>query len=76
MADDNTFDLTGLKCPMPIVKLNKIMKTLAANDECTVTSDDPAFKPDVEAWCNKTGHALLHCIDDGGKIVAMIRKQD
>ncbi len=69
------YDLIGLKCPMPIVKLNKIMKTLAVNDECTVTVDDPAFTPDVKAWCNKTGHTLLSCVVKADTIVVKIRKQ-
>ncbi len=77
MSASTRHDLRGLKCPMPIVQLNRIMKALSADEECAVVADDPAFCPDVNAWCKKTGHALVSCDCDGKghESVAVIRKR-
>jgi len=69
------YDLTGLRCPMPIVRLNKIMKELSPGETCVVTADDQAFCPDVEAWCNKTGNELVECETASSRFTATIRKQ-
>lgn len=74
MLANKEYDLTGLKCPMPIVELNRIMKELAPGQACIVTADDIAFCPDVEAWCRRTGHELVTCDSEQGKTVAVVRK--
>ena len=74
MAEMREIDLTGLKCPMPIVELNKIIKQLAGGAEFTALADDPAFCLDVEAWCRKTGHELVQVENTGDRLVAVIRK--
>ncbi len=43
-------------CPLPIIKLTKILKTLPAGDEVTLLSDDPATLPDLSAWARMTGN--------------------
>ena len=52
-------DLTGLRCPIPIVRLAQNIDKLEPGDEILVTSTDPAFPMDVAAWCRQTGHELL-----------------
>jgi len=39
-----------------------------------VLADDPAFKPDVEAWARKTGHELVSFQLFDGVAEAVIRK--
>jgi TusA-related sulfurtransferase len=67
-------DLTGLKCPMPIVELHRLLKKLNAGEQVTVLADDPAFCFDVEAWCCKTGHRLISVENDNQRLVAKIEK--
>lgn len=74
MKKNRNVDLTGLKCPMPIVQLSKIMKELNEGEEFTATADDPAFCLDVESWCNKTGHKLVHLDNSAQQLVAVIQK--
>lgn len=74
MTTDRKLDLTGLKCPMPIVRLAKFMKELGEGEEFTATADDPAFCLDVESWCNKTGHELVQLENSSDQLVAVIRK--
>jgi TusA-related sulfurtransferase len=69
-------DLTGLKCPLPIVKLNKFIKQVSPGDELLVKADDPAFPLDVKAWTRKTGHELVEVVSLGTVWTALIRRQE
>jgi tRNA 2-thiouridine synthesizing protein A len=75
MSSIRELDLTGLKCPMPIVEMAKLMKQLEPGEEFTATANDPAFCLDVKAWCNRTGHELLEQSENDGRLVAIIRKK-
>jgi TusA-related sulfurtransferase len=69
-------DLTGLKCPMPIVELYRLLKKLDAGQQVMVVADDPAFCLDVEAWCSKTGHRLISIEHVEQRLVAKIEKAE
>jgi tRNA 2-thiouridine synthesizing protein A len=60
---------------MPIIKLSKAVKAMAAGDTLEVRADDPAFESDVTAWCQKMGHALLEFKKEGTDLVALIEKR-
>jgi len=75
MTTEREIDLTGLKCPMPIVHLTKLMKELGTGDEFTAVADDPAFCLDVESWCRTTGHELVRLDDSSERLVAVLRKK-
>ena len=74
MDTAQTVNCVGLACPMPIIKLSKAIKELAPGQRLEVVADDPAFAPDVRAWCNKTGNKLVSLDTDGGDIKAVIEK--
>ncbi len=54
----------GMLCPLPIIKLTKILKTLTAGDEVTLLSDDPATLPDLSAWARMTGNTYQQIAAD------------
>jgi cysteine desulfurase len=67
-------DLTGLKCPLPIVELNKLIRQIPIGEELVAAADDPAFRLDVEAWCRKTGNELVRLEPKGERLVVVIRR--
>jgi len=67
-------NLMGLKCPLPIVELNRLMKKLSSGETFRAIADDPAFLLDVEAWCRRTGHMLVEVQQEDSQISAVIRK--
>jgi tRNA 2-thiouridine synthesizing protein A len=69
-----TLDVRGRACPIPIVELMRVVKTLAGGEEVEVRADDQAFPADVEAWCKKTGNALVRLAKDESGHVALVRK--
>lgn len=66
-------DLVGLRCPTPIVKLNTEMRGMVAGEEVLAIASDPAFGPDVQAWCRRTGHTLVSVERAGEHVHAHIR---
>ena len=71
---DKVADFRGLKCPMPIFKLGKELNTIESGQVLEVMADDPAFKPDVEAFCKLRKHELVSVTETGGVITAQIKK--
>jgi TusA-related sulfurtransferase len=50
------------------------VKALSPGETLEVTADDPAFEPDVRAWCEKTKHPLMSLTRQGGDVTALIRE--
>jgi tRNA 2-thiouridine synthesizing protein A len=68
-------DLTGLKCPLPVLRTNKVLRNLNKGDVIQVTADDPASAKDFPVYCETTGHKLLAAEPvDNGRFVFRIRK--
>lgn len=68
-----SLDCTGLRCPMPIVKLGLAIRQVASGALVEVRADDVAFEPDLRAWARQTGHAIVEF--DGGAVArAVVRK--
>ena len=64
MEAKETIDARGLLCPLPVLKLRKRLKSLAAGDCALLLADDPAAVVDVPHFCAEAGHALLSQSDD------------
>ncbi len=49
-------DTTGLKCPLPVLKVRKAMRNVPAGTRLTVLATDPLAPLDLQHFCNETGH--------------------
>ena len=52
----------------------KAVRQLAIGESLLVRADDRAFLPDIEAWCRKTGNALLSTENKEGYFEATLRR--
>jgi tRNA 2-thiouridine synthesizing protein A len=52
-------DLTGLKCPLPVLKTRKCLSELETGDVIEVISTDPMASLDIPHFCNEQSHILL-----------------
>jgi len=66
VSADQTLDCKGLSCPMPIMKLAKKMKEMETGQILELLATDPGSKPDVPAWCSKTGNELIESGEESG----------
>jgi TusA-related sulfurtransferase len=65
----------GLSCPMPIIKTSMAVKKGISGEVFEITCDDPAFEPDIKAWCHETGNTLTNVNKSGKDIIATVTKK-
>lgn len=65
MTHTQTLDVTGLKCPLPILKAKKALAQMQADEVLTVLATDAGAPDDFAAFCRQTGHILLESVQEG-----------
>jgi tRNA 2-thiouridine synthesizing protein A len=53
---DLEVDCRGLRCPLPIIKLANAIGDVPVGGTVALVADDPAARPDTQAWCRMRGH--------------------
>jgi TusA-related sulfurtransferase len=56
---DRELDCRGLRCPLPIIRLAKEIDAVSVGQTLGVVADDPAARPDVQAWCRMKGQEYV-----------------
>ena len=51
-------DTKGLRCPLPVLRARKAMKSVAPGAVLEVHATDPSSVQDFASFCETTGHAL------------------
>ena len=69
-------DLTGLKCPLPVLKTRKALKALIAGDRLEVHCTDPLSVIDIPNLIRETGDRVEIVERAEKRIVFMIEKMD
>ena len=59
-------DTRGLLCPLPVLKLRKVIKSTKKKDKIKLITDDPAAIVDVPHFCNEQGHKILESFNENG----------
>ncbi|WP_373796258.1 sulfurtransferase TusA family protein [Neisseria dentiae] len=68
-----TLDVTGLKCPLPILRAKKALAQMQAEDILTVLATDGGAPDDFAAFCRQTGHVLLESSESGGVFKLVVK---
>ena len=71
-----SLDLRGLRCPLPVLRTKKVLKSLAPGDEVEVLATDPQAPKDFQAFCDTTGHALVSSTEADGVYRLVVRRAD
>ena len=74
MKADVELNLTGMKCPLPVLKARRQINQMAPRSVLKVTADDPAAPLDFEHFCHTGGHDLLSSTERGGIFTFHITK--
>lgn len=74
-AADKSIDLSGLNCPLPILRTKKALAELASGQLLHITCTDPATPTDFAAFCKQTGNALLEHGVQNGKFLFLIQRR-
>ena len=49
-------DARGLKCPLPVLKMEKRLEALSAGTALTILATDPMARIDIPLYCRQRGH--------------------
>lgn len=52
-------DTRGLICPLPVIRTQDRIKTLACGTLLDVVASDPGAMHDIPAWCRVHGHEVV-----------------
>ena len=69
-----TMDLSGLKCPLPVLKARRQISQMPAGGILVVIADDPAAPLDFDHFCQTGGHDLLESVAKDGVFTMRIAK--
>ena len=69
-------DLSGLKCPLPVLRTRKALLTMAAGERLYVICTDPLAGIDVPNLIRETGDVLERQNQEASRISFLIRKAD
>lgn len=67
-------DATGLRCPLPVLKARKALKSVPPGGLLVVKATDPAAPRDFVAFCDETPYELVDSAERGEVYEITIRK--
>ncbi len=71
---DDTIDVRGMLCPLPVLKAKKKLKSMKENQILKVIATDLAAAIDFPHFCNEAGHDLLSTMQSDEELIFIIRK--
>ncbi len=60
-------DTRGLRCPLPVLKVQKDIKTLISNQKALIITDDPLAPIDLGHFCDQNNYSLFKLSYDENK---------
>ncbi len=75
MAAETLLDVKGMNCPLPVLRANRALRSLAAGDKLRVLATDRASVADFRAFCRETGHTLVSYSEESGVFSFTIRRR-
>lgn len=76
ISANKILDVTGLSCPMPIVKTKKAFSELENGQVIEVQATDKGSTADIKSWAESTGQEYLGTIIEGETLKHYLRKSN
>lgn len=73
---ETLLDAKGLRCPLPVLRANRLLRDMVPGARLRVLATDQAAAADFRAYCRETGHALISASEDGGVLSLTIRRRE
>jgi TusA-related sulfurtransferase len=71
---EKELDLTGLYCPMPIMRTREEIDKVQLGDVLKVKAEDPAAEEDLKRWASRSGQEIVGIMKEGEVITVTIRR--
>ena len=72
---ETLLDMKGMNCPLPVLRANRALRSMAPGQRLRVLATDRAAVADFQAFCRETGHALLAWSEENGVFSFVIRRR-
>jgi tRNA 2-thiouridine synthesizing protein A len=72
---EKTFDLRGLKCPLPVLRTRKALADMRPGDVLVVICTDPLAAIDIPSLLWETGDALEETLREQQVLTFRIKKR-
>ncbi len=69
-------DVTGLNCPMPLLKAKQALNNMQTRQQLRVLSTDPGSVKDFAVFARRSGHLLLESTETDGCFSFLLQKQN
>lgn len=71
---DKELDMSGQRCPIPVLRLKKILTEMKCGEVLHVIATDPRSVSNIQAFTGITGNQLVEMHEEAGKFHYYIRK--
>jgi tRNA 2-thiouridine synthesizing protein A len=68
-------DASGLMCPLPLLRLKKILVVMDSGEVVKVIATDPAAHLDFGVYTHQSGHQIIELIKQDDKQIFYIKKK-
>ncbi|MEM7219468.1 MAG: sulfurtransferase TusA family protein [Pseudomonadota bacterium] len=72
---DEELDLSGLTCPMPLLKAKQALNRMAAGELLRIIATDPGSVRDFDVFSQQSGNVLLASDIGDARFVYLLRKR-
>ena len=74
MTIDREIDTIGMKCPIPVLRASKELRTMASGEVLEIKASDSQAPRDFVDLCEAMGHELLKNDEEGDIYIIVIKK--
>lgn len=72
-ADITELDVSGMSCPLPIVRFAKAMRSLPKGSLIRITGDDPFFAQSMHEVCQENHCEIVETRSEGRRVMLLVR---
>lgn len=72
--EKNTLDVSGHKCPIPVLRLRRLLEKLSTGETVALLATDPMTLIDVPNFCREAGHSVESVVETDENILYLIKK--
>lgn len=69
-------DLSGYRCPIPVIRLEAVLRRSPKGAQVTVFADDPIAAVDIPHFCREAGHKVERLDHGGDGCVFLVTRSD
>lgn len=66
-------DARRLLCPLPVIRTQNRVQSLAPGDTLEVICTDPGALYDIPAWCHMYGHVVVNTLQSRDEVRITVR---